>query len=90
VGLIYLMNILAVRGALRGGGLPLGLAFLKYGIYWVLIVIGSRFLSFGYVMGGFTAGIFLSLPVSYFVNHRMTHKGVPSTRSKTRRGEARK
>ena len=68
VFLIYVLTFFMVRGAMGGRTYPLFLILPKYLVYWFILDFGFKHLSVESVMVGFTGGVFLSLPVLYFLN----------------------
>ncbi len=69
---VYLMAFIVARGVVKGGsGIPVVLTLSKYFIYWAAISYGSRHLPPAGILIGITSGIYISLPIAYFVNKRM-------------------
>jgi hypothetical protein len=67
---IYLMTFLAVRSSMKGGRASILLVLGKYLIYWALISFGFKRLPPWAILSGFSGGIFLSLPILYWVNKK--------------------
>jgi len=81
--LIYFMSYLGARGILRGGVIPFGLILLKYFIYWAVIAFGFKVFPAWPVVTGLIAGIYLSLPVLYWWNRKVTEEDtLPKSRPK--------
>lgn len=70
--LVYFVAYIAARGILGKGAAPVYIVVAKYLIYWCVISFGFKYLPAGGILLGFTAGLYLSLPVLYWVNKRLT------------------
>ena len=72
---IYGITFFAVRGVSRRGAAPILLVLGKYLIYWGLVVFGFKHFPFWAIMAGFVGGIYLSLPILYWVNRWVNRYG---------------
>jgi hypothetical protein len=72
--LLYVIAYVTVRGITKGGSIPFYIVLGKYFIYWQVITFGFNHLSGKHIMIGLTAGIYLSLPLLYFVNRYFNKK----------------
>ena len=68
VVLIYLISYIAVKGALGSGAIPFVVVTGKYLIYWKAIGFGFQYLATWGIISGLVGGIYLSLPILYWVN----------------------
>ena len=68
--LIYGVSFFSVRGMIKNRCAHLCLIIGKYFIYWKVIDYGFKAFLPVWVLIGFTAGIYLSLPVLYFFNKK--------------------
>ncbi|MBI2711848.1 MAG: hypothetical protein HYX41_03135 [Bdellovibrio sp.] len=66
--LAYLICFLAVRGFMGGGAVPFYLTTLKYVIYFLVLKFGFKHLDSSGIAVGMVLGVYLSLPVMYWVN----------------------
>jgi hypothetical protein len=81
-GLIYFMSYLAARGTMGSGAIPFALMVGKYLIYWLVISFGFKHLFGEWILFGLVAGIYLSLPILYWVNKRLSSGDEDGNRSK--------
>src|ERR1700733_8538440 len=71
--LIYFFAFLSARTLFGKRGIPLFVTIFKYLIYWKIISFGFNHLLTWGILVGFTAGLYLSLPILYFLNKQFTH-----------------
>ena len=81
VALIYLITYLAVRGTLGTGAIPFFVVIGKYLIYWKLVTFGFQHLTTWGILSGFIGGLYLSLPLLYWVNQKFSFS--PSEKRKS-------
>mgnify|MGYP007007269605 FL=1 len=70
VFLIYLISYWGARGVLRGSRISGLVVMGKYLVYWAVITLGFKAFPMMAVLVGFTAGLYLSFPVLYWINKK--------------------
>lgn len=71
VFLIYLIAYFSARGALRGGVFSVVLILGKYFLYWLILKFGFQHLPIWSIITGLIGGIYLSLPILYYINKKL-------------------
>jgi hypothetical protein len=69
--LVYLFSYLTAKGAVGKGWSSVFLVLIKYFVYWKLIVIGFEHLPGWGILVGLTAGIYIALPIFYWINKKL-------------------
>jgi preprotein translocase subunit SecF len=71
VALIYFSTFITTKGLLGSGGFPFYMILLKYFIYWKTITFGFSYLSMWGIVIGLISGIYISLPILYYINKKV-------------------
>jgi hypothetical protein len=68
--LVYWISYRSVKGLMGKGSIPFYLTLAKYFIYWKMITLGFEHLQGSWILIGTVVGIYLSLPLFYFLNKK--------------------
>ncbi len=75
VFILYLFTYFSVRGVLMGSAISIFFVLGKYLVYSFFLILGFRYLSAWAIITGLTGGIYMSLPILFFIHQRQLRKG---------------